>query len=214
MVRFLHKIAAASLQCTSRNVKVQQLSIFGCSNTKSTFEGFEGCRSYSSKHKFRVGDTLPDVNLFENSPDNPIPASTLYKGKRGILFAVVGAFTPGCTNTHIPDYLSLYEKFKEEGYMISCVSVNDPFVMAAWGKSTNAEGKIRMLADPSGQFTKTLGMDIDCTKLLGGVRSHKYSLVIEDNIIQSVNVDPEFTGLQCLLCIQNMKIGNIPRPKR
>ncbi|KAK3799230.1 hypothetical protein RRG08_054357 [Elysia crispata] len=196
----------------------QFLSISGSCSTASTFGGFKdslkGCRAYSSKHKFQVGDTLPNVNLFENSPDNPIPASTLYEGKKGVLFAVVGAFTPGCTNTHIPDYISLYEKFKKEGYMISCVSVNDPFVMAAWGKSTGAEGKIRMLADPSGEFTKTLGMDIDCTKLLGGVRSHKYSLVIEDNKIQSVNVDPEFTGLQCLLCIQNMKMEDMPRPKR
>ncbi|GFN97102.1 peroxiredoxin-5, mitochondrial [Plakobranchus ocellatus] len=174
----------------------------------------EPLRAYSSKHKFKVGDALPNVNLYENSPNNPVSASELYKGKKGVLFAVVGAFTPGCTNTHIPDYLSLYDKFKEEGYMISCVAVNDPFVMAAWAKSTGAEGKIRMLADPCGEFTKTLGMDIDCTKLLGGVRSHKYSLVVEDSIIQSINVDPESTGLQCLLCIQNMRVVDKADVKR
>ncbi|BFZ07305.1 hypothetical protein BsWGS_10344 [Bradybaena similaris] len=162
-------------------------------------------RLYSSKRKLQVGDTLPDVNLYEGSPDNPIPARQLYKGKKGVLFAVVGAFTPGCTNTHIPDYLSLYEKFKEEGYMISCVSVNDPYVMKAWGISTNAAGKIRMLADPRGEFTKALGMDLDCKQVLGGIRSQKYSLVIDDGKILSINVEPEHTGLTCLLCIKNMK---------
>jgi len=160
---------------------------------------------YSSKRCLQVGETLPDVNLYEDSPDNAISARQLYKGKRGVLFAVLGAFTPGCTNTHIPDYLSLYEKFKEEGFMISCVSVNDPYVMKAWGISTNAAGKIRMLADPRGEFTKTLGMDLDCKQVLGGIRSQKYSLVIEDGKILSINVDPEQTGLACLLCIKNMK---------
>ncbi|XP_005095910.1 peroxiredoxin-5, mitochondrial [Aplysia californica] len=162
-------------------------------------------RSSSSRKKLRVGDELPNVNLYEGSPENAIPASQLYKGKRGVLFAVVGAFTPGCTQTHIPDYLSLHEKFKEEGYVISCVSVNDPFVMKAWAQSTEADGKIRMLADPRGEFTKALGMELDCKQLLGGIRSHKYSLVVEDGKIQSINVDPEHTGLACLLCIKNMK---------
>uniref|UniRef100_A0A0B6ZY61 Peroxiredoxin-5 n=1 Tax=Arion vulgaris TaxID=1028688 RepID=A0A0B6ZY61_9EUPU len=178
---------------------------------KSAFQAFVlsfSCnnRFYSSSSKrLQVGETLPDVNLFEGSPNNAISTRQLYKGKRGVLFAVVGAFTPGCTNTHIPDYLSLYEKFKEEGYIISCVSVNDPFVMAAWGISTKAAGKIRMLADPRGEFTKALGMDLDCKQVLGGIRSQKYSLVIEDGKILSINVDPEHTGLACLLCIKNMK---------
>ncbi|XP_059174439.1 peroxiredoxin-5, mitochondrial-like [Physella acuta] len=170
----------------------------------------ENSRLYSSKYKVQVGDELPNVNLYEKSPNNPISAVDLYKGKKGVLFAVVGAFTPGCTNSHIPDYLSLHEKFQEEGYMISCVSVNDPFVMEAWGKSTNALGKIRMLADPRGEFTKALGMEIDCKQLLGGIRSQKYSLVIDDGKIQSINVDPEHTGLACLLCIKNMKADDVP----
>ncbi|CAL1530509.1 unnamed protein product [Lymnaea stagnalis] len=175
---------------------------------------FNQRQHFSSKHKIQVGDTLPNVNLYEGSPSNPISAIDLYKGKKGVLFAVVGAFTPGCTNSHIPDYLSLYEKFKEEGYMISCVSINDPFVMEAWGKNTNAFGKIRMLADPRGEFTKALGMELDCKQLLGGIRSQKYSLVIDDGKIQSFNVDPEHTGLACLLCIKNMRAGDVPEPKR
>ncbi|KAH9523066.1 Peroxiredoxin-5, mitochondrial [Bulinus truncatus] len=179
----------------------------------SSNSNFGKCRwlsSKSKKHKVQVGDLLPNVHLYEGTPNNAISAVDLYKGKKGVLFGVVGAFTPGCTNSHIPDYLSLHEKFKEEGYMISCVSVNDPFVMAAWGKSTNADGKIRMLADPRGEFTKALGMELDCKQLLGGFRSQKYSLVIEDGKIQSINVDPEHTGLACLLCLKNMQADVTP----
>ncbi|KAK7482179.1 hypothetical protein BaRGS_00026528 [Batillaria attramentaria] len=153
----------------------------------------------------QVGDPLPDVVLYEGSADNPVKANELYRGKRGVLFAVVGAFTPGCTNTHIPDYLALYDKFKEEDCMISCISVNDPYVMGAWAKSTNAEGKIHMLADPRGEFTRAMDMELDCKKILGTNRSQKYSLVVEDGIIQSINVDPDHTGLACLLCIRTMK---------
>ncbi|XP_076463798.1 peroxiredoxin-5, mitochondrial-like [Babylonia areolata] len=159
----------------------------------------------SAKRCFKVGDQLPDVLLYETSPDNAISARELYKGKRGIIFAVMAAFSPGCTNAHIPDFLELYEKFKEEGYMMSCISVNDPFVMSAWAKFTKADGKIRMLADPRGEFTRAMGMEIECKKLLGTNRSQKYSLVVEDGIIQSINVDPEHTGLACLLCIKTMK---------
>ncbi|PVD26499.1 hypothetical protein C0Q70_14176 [Pomacea canaliculata] len=162
----------------------------------------------TAKRCIKVGDPLPDIVLYEGSPNNAVKASELYKGKRGIIFAVLGAFNPGCTNAHIPDYLELYHKFKEEGYLISCVSVNDPFVMAAWGKATGAEGKIRMLADPQAKFTKAMGMELDCTKLLGNFRSQKYSLVIDDSIIQSINVDPDHTGLACLLCITTMKNVN------
>ncbi|KAK7103818.1 peroxiredoxin-5, mitochondrial-like [Littorina saxatilis] len=159
----------------------------------------------SAKRFIWVGDSLPDVNLYEGSPDNVIPARELYKGKRGVIFAVVGAFSPGCTNSHIPDYLELHDKIKEEGYMISCIAVNDPFVMAAWAKDTETEGKIRMLADPRGEFTRAMGMELDCKKMLGTDRSQKYSLVVDDGVIQSINVDPEHTGLACLLCIKTMR---------
>lgn len=161
--------------------------------------------TFSTIRYISVGDPLPDIVLYEGSVDNPIKARELYKGKKGVIFAVVGAFTPGCTNSHIPDYLELYDKFNEEGYMISCISVNDPYVMAAWAKSTHAEGKIHMLADPRGEFTRAMGMELDCKKLLGTNRSHKYSVVVEDGIIKSINVDPEHTGLACLLCIRMMK---------
>ncbi|KAL8598263.1 hypothetical protein ACOMHN_035213 [Nucella lapillus] len=162
----------------------------------------------SSKRCIKIGDPLPDVTLYETSPDNAFSAGELYKGKKGIIFAVMAAFSPGCTKAHIPDFLAFYEKFKEEGYIVSCISVNDPYVMDAWGKFTHADGKIHMLADPQGEFTRAMGMEIECKNLLGTNRSQKYSLVVEDGIIRSINVDPEHTGLTCLLCIQTIKNFN------
>ncbi|ESO90082.1 hypothetical protein LOTGIDRAFT_233896 [Lottia gigantea] len=161
---------------------------------------------YQTQSFLKIGDSLPDIKLYQDTPDNGISAKELYKGKKGVLFSVVGAFTPGCTHAHIPEYLESADKFKEEGYdLIGCVSVNDPFVMSAWGKNLQAEGKIKMLADTNGEFTKALGMELDCTKLLGNIRSKRYSLVIEDSIIQTINEDPKHSGLVCLLCIRNLK---------
>ncbi|XP_064599868.1 peroxiredoxin-5, mitochondrial-like [Liolophura sinensis] len=162
------------------------------------------------KRAMKPGNTLPDIELYDGSPSSPVNVRELYKGKRGVLFSVLGAFTPGCSQAHIPDYLSNYEHFKDEGYdLISCVAVNDPFVMDAWGKMVNPDGKIKMLADPRAEFTKAMNMELDCTKLMGNVRSKRYSLVIEDSIIKSCNLEPDHTGLACLLCIQNIKLGEL-----
>lgn len=89
--------------------------------------------------------------------------------------------------------------------MICCLAVNDPFVMSAWADKLKTKGKIKMLADPQGKFTKAMKMDLDCTKLLGNVRSKRYALVIEDSVIKSVNTEPDHTGLACLLCIRNFR---------
>ncbi|XP_048259117.1 peroxiredoxin-5, mitochondrial-like [Haliotis rufescens] len=159
-----------------------------------------------SKRYLRVGDRLPNVEVYGATPNDVINPAELYKGKRGVLFSVVGAFTPGCSESHIPEYISNHQKFKEEGYdLICCVAVNDPFVMDAWGKELRAEGKIKMLADTRGEFTRAMGMQLDCTKPLGGWRSRRYSIVVEDSVIQQINEDPDHTGLVCLLCIKNMK---------
>ncbi|KAK3092333.1 hypothetical protein FSP39_001408 [Pinctada imbricata] len=159
----------------------------------------------------KVGERIPSVSVYEGSPDGVINPQELFKGKKGILFSVLGAFTPGCSLEHIPEYLQQFEKFKEEGYdLICCVAVNDPFVMAAWGKDVKAEGKIRMLADPAAEFTKALKMELDCTKPLGGLRSKRYSLVVEDAVIKSINTEPDHTGLACLLCIRNYKAHRQP----
>lgn len=164
---------------------------------------------------FKIGEALPSVCLYEDSPENEVNPNTLFKGKRGILFSVVGAFTPGCTQSHIPEYLENYDKFKEEGFdLICCVSVNDPFVMAAWGRQVNAAGKIRMLADPRAEFTKAMQMDLDSRKLLGNIRSKRYCLLIEDGYIRSIMTEPNHTGLACLLCIKNFSKGKFVNPEK
>ncbi|XP_063429327.1 peroxiredoxin-5, mitochondrial-like [Mytilus trossulus] len=180
---------------------------------------FRSCNSVLQKHStfcarksifrsFKIGEKLPIVSVYEDTPDKKVNLQELFKNKRGVLFSVVGAFTPGCTTAHLPEYLENFDRFKEEGYdLICCISVNDPFVMSAWGKQVSAEGKITMLADPKAEFTKAMNMDLDCTKLLGNVRSKRYCLIIEDGIIKSIMTEPNHTGLACLLCIKNFSKG-------
>ncbi|OWF50395.1 peroxiredoxin-5, mitochondrial-like [Mizuhopecten yessoensis] len=158
------------------------------------------------KRTLKIGNELPSVNLYEESPKDTVNILDLFKGKRGVLFSVVGAFTPGCTEVHLPDYLDHYEKFKNEGYdLICCVAVNDPFVMSAWGKQVKAEGKIRMLADTQAEFTRAISMELDCRKIMGNIRSKRYSMVVENGVIQSINTEPDNSGLSCLLCIKNYR---------
>lgn len=159
------------------------------------------------KMPIKPGDKLPSIDLYENLPDTALNISELFKGKKGIIFAVPGAFTPGCSQTHLPGYLEDYEKFKLKGIdIIACVSVNDPFVMAAWGKDHKADGKIRMLADTKGDFTKAIKMDFDATSFLGNHRSKRYSMVVEDSVVTYINVEPDGTGLSCSLANKILKL--------
>ncbi|KAH3846152.1 hypothetical protein DPMN_088449 [Dreissena polymorpha] len=97
------------------------------------------------------GIPVPSVDLYVDTPNNKVNAHELFKGKRGVLFSVLGAFTPGC-KTHMPEYLDNYDKFKAEGFdVIACVAVNDPYVVSAWAESLNTRNKILMLADPKGR---------------------------------------------------------------
>lgn len=119
--------------------------------------------------------------------------------KKIIVFAVPGAFTPGCSKTHVPGFVQKADELKKSGIAeIVCVSVNDPFVMSAWGKDQNASGKVRMLADPAAAFTKAANLSIDLPPL-GGVRSKRYSMVVENGVVKSLNVEPDGTGLSCSL---------------
>ncbi|KOB71158.1 Peroxiredoxin [Operophtera brumata] len=147
----------------------------------------------------QVGDNIPKGELFEDSPANKVDVSELMKGKKVILFAVPGAFTPGCSKTHLPGYVANADKMKSEGVgEIVCVSVNDPYVMAAWGAQHNTKGKIRMLADPSGTFIKALDLGTNLAPL-GGFRSKRFSMVINDSKVEELNVEPDGTGLSCSL---------------
>ncbi|XP_030009587.1 peroxiredoxin-5, mitochondrial isoform X2 [Sphaeramia orbicularis] len=108
-----------------------------------------------AKMPIQVGEHLPAVEVQEGEPGNKVAMDQLFKGKKGVLFAVPGAFTPGCSKTHLPGFVQQAEELKTKGVEeLACISVNDAFVMASWGKDQGADGKVRMLADPTGAFTK------------------------------------------------------------
>jgi len=139
-----------------------------------------------------TGATLPEGTLMEMTADGPKPVATgdLFKG-RVVLFGVPGAFTPTCNNDHLPTFVTNMEALKARGVdTVACLSVNDPFVMGAWGESTGASGAgIRMLGDPSGAFVKALGLDFtaDVVGLFG--RTKRFAAVIEDGTVKALAVE-------------------------
>merc|ERR1712168_1792736 len=151
----------------------------------------------------KVGDVLPSINLHENTPGTNVNINELFAGKKGILFAVPGAFTPGCSKTHLPGFVEKAAELKIKGMdEIACIAVNDAFVMAAWGKEQGADGKVRMLADPTGAFTKAVDLLLDNEKIvqvLGNKRSQRYSMLVENGVVKQINVEPDGTGLSCSL---------------
>jgi len=156
-----------------------------------------------SSSTLKVGDRIPSgLSLYENNPGNKVSVDELIKGKRVAIFGVPGAFTPGCSKTHLPGFVADAEKIKSKGISeIVCIAVNDPFVMAAWGEAHQAGGKVRMLADTTAEFSKALGVDLDLTAKLGSVRCKRFSLIADDGVITQLNVEPENepTGLTCSL---------------
>jgi len=147
-----------------------------------------------------VGDSLPSVDLFENTPANKVNIADLCKGKKVVIFGVPGAFTPGCSKTHLPGYVSKADEIKGKGVdEIVCLAVNDPFVMEAWGQNQNASGKVRMLADTGATLTKALELDLDLSAVLGSVRCKRFSMLVDDGKVSKLNIEPDGTGLTCSL---------------
>ena len=139
----------------------------------------------------QVGDRLPDVPLTIASPDGPKPttSSEFFNGKRVALFAVPGAFTPTCSARHLPSYVEKADELKGKGVdEIACISVNDPFVMAAWGQRDGSTD-ITMLADGNGQFADAVGLTMDGSKFGMGQRSQRYSMIVADGVVERLNVE-------------------------
>ena len=137
------------------------------------------------------GDALPDATLMHMGPDGPEPvkASEHCKGKTVALFAVPGAFTPTCSAKHLPGFVEHADDLRAKGVdEIACVSVNDVFVMDAWGKSAGADG-VTMLADGNGEFAKALGLEMDASGFGMGTRAQRFSLLVEDGKVTQVNVE-------------------------
>ena len=138
-----------------------------------------------------VGDRIPDVPLTIASADGPQPttAAEYFAGKRVALFAVPGAFTPTCSARHLPSYVEKAGELKAKGVdEIACVSVNDAFVMSAWGKSDGSED-ITMLADGNGEFSEAVGLTMDGSKFGMGKRSQRYSMLVNDGVVEQLNVE-------------------------
>jgi peroxiredoxin len=138
------------------------------------------------------GDKIPSANFMTMGPDGPEPrdSETFFSGKRVALFAVPGAFTPTCSAKHLPGYKNLVSEFKEKGIdTIACTSVNDVFVMDAWGKDQGLQGEILLLADGNGSFAKAVGLELDGSGFGMGNRSQRYAMVINDTIVENVFVE-------------------------
>lgn len=139
----------------------------------------------------KIGDCLPSMNLKvmgEKGPE-PIDTDALFKGKKVVLFAVPGAFTPGCSLTHLPGFVVNANKIKSAGVdEIVCTSVNDAFVMGAWGKDQNAEHLV-MLADGNGDFATALGLTLDASGHQMGMRSKRYAMIVNDGVVELLNID-------------------------
>ena len=147
----------------------------------------------------KVGDTLPAATLMEfmdvegegcSLGPNPVDVSAAIKGKTIALFALPGAFTPTCSAKHVPGYISGFDELKAAGVdEIWCVSVNDAFVMGAWAREQKSVGKVRMLADGDATFTKATGLTLDLTGKGLGLRSNRYSMLVKDGVISSLNIE-------------------------
>ncbi|KAF1809412.1 thioredoxin peroxidase/alkyl hydroperoxide reductase [Eremomyces bilateralis CBS 781.70] len=148
----------------------------------------------SARSLVQVGDAIPSVELFENSPGNKVNIANELKG-RSIIVGVPAAFSPACSESHIPGYISSKDLKGVDSVFV--VSVNDPFVMKAWAASLDPSQKsgIRFLADPHLDFTKALDLAFDGTSIFGGHRSKRYALVVEDGKVKEAHVEPDNTGL-------------------
>lgn len=142
----------------------------------------------------KVGDPIPQVNLFELGDDGApraVPASEAFRDKRVLLFAVPGAFTRTCSAKHLPGFVQHADDIRARGIdEIVCVSVNDAMVMGAWGREHNAGGKVRMLADGLGEFARALGLEQDMSARGYGVRSKRYAMLIENGAVAALHVEP------------------------
>ena len=147
----------------------------------------------------KIGDRLPEGTLTEfietetagcSLGPNSFKVSDLVKGKKIAIFGLPGAYTPTCSAKHVPSYLANYDKLKAKGVdEIWCVSVNDAFVMGAWGRDQKATGKIRMMADGSAEFAKKLGLELDLTARGMGVRMNRISMLVDDGVVKRLNVE-------------------------
>lgn len=155
----------------------------------------------------KIGDRLPAgkfKTMGESGPQE-ITSNELFAGKRVLLFSVPGAFTPTCSAKHLPGYLAQADELKKHGIdTIACTAVNDVFVMDAWGKANKADGKVLMLADGNGDYVRALGLELDLSGAMLGVRGRRFALVAKDGVVEQLNVEAggelKVSGAEQMLC--------------
>ena len=140
----------------------------------------------------KVGDKIPSATFTQMKDGKPTPVTSdeLFSGKTVALFALPGAFTPTCSAKHVPGYVQNHDALKAKGVdAIVCISVNDAFVMGAWGKDQKADGKVMMLGDGNGEFTQAMGLTMDGSKFGLGTRSQRYAMIVEGGVIKDLFVE-------------------------
>ena len=140
----------------------------------------------------QVGDKIPSVTLKHLGAEGPadISADELFGGKRVVLFALPGAFTPTCSAKHLPGFVAKSADIKAKGVdTVACLSVNDAFVMGAWGRDQNVGDNVLMLADGNGEFTKAVGLELDASGFGLGLRSQRYAMVVDDGVVTTLNIE-------------------------
>jgi peroxiredoxin len=154
----------------------------------------------------KVGDKIPSATLYRMGENGPEAVTTdeLCAGKKVVLFGVPGAFTPTCSAQHVPGFLQNADALKAKGVdTIACMAVNDAFVMGAWGKDQGSGDKVAMLADGSAELTKKMGIELDLTSRGLGVRSRRFSMLLDDGVVKQLNLEEggalETSGAETLL---------------
>ena len=140
----------------------------------------------------KVGDKIPEMKFTVRQGGDAKTLSTdeIFRGKKVVLFAVPGAFTPTCSMKHLPGFIQHFDELKKKGVdTVACLSVNDHFVMGAWAKDQGAGDKIMMIADGNGDFTKAVGLPLDGTGFGLGTRSQRYAMVVDDGVVKTLNVE-------------------------
>ena len=140
----------------------------------------------------KVGDKVPSATLMQMKGGAPQPVKTddLFSGKKVVVFALPGAFTPTCSAKHLPGFIQHAGDIKGKGVdEIACVSVNDAFVMGAWGENQHAGDKVAMLADGNGDFTRALGLEMDASRFGMGKRSQRFSMIVDNGVVKAINVE-------------------------
>ena len=138
----------------------------------------------------QIGDAIPEVTLKHiHDGVRVIDTPTLFSGKKVVLFAVPGAFTPTCSERHLPGFVEAFETFRKQGIDVVCIAVNDPFVMQAWGESVGVPDGLQMISDGNGDFVKAMGLEMDASAYGMGLRAKRFALYADDGVVKQLFVE-------------------------